>query len=172
MKAILLSFLFGTAVVGSMSGQKNIPPTESFTMEGLVEKPLTITWENLLARPVSSLDSVVITNHLGEVKSTLRGLKVVPLLPILKEINIQVESPKQWSECYFVFEAVDGYKVVFSWNELFNSQKGQEIYAIVGKDGKSLKDLPERIAILSPTDFMTGRRYVKNLSKIKVLRAN
>ena len=54
----------------------------------------------------------------------------------------------------------------------FNSTKGQEFYAIVGKDETNLGDLPDRIAVITPTDFMTGRRYVKSLSKIRVMRAN
>jgi hypothetical protein len=172
MKEIFLGILFSIIAIGGISGQKTILPTESFTIEGAVEKPVTITLDSLLAQPVTSLDSVVITNHLGERKSVQKGLKAVSLLPFLEHIHIQAVSPKQLSEFYFVFEAVDGYKVVYSWNELFNSQKGREVYAIIGKEGKSLADLPDRIAIITPTDFMTGRRYVKSLSKIKVLSAD
>ncbi len=157
---------------GQLAAQKSNKPTEFFTIEGMVEKPVTITLDSLLAYPAEAMDSLVITNHLGERRSVQQGLKLVPLLPILKKINIQVESPKQLSEFYFVFEANDGYKVVYSWNELFNSTKGKVVYAIVGKDGKSLREMPDRIAILTPTDFMTGRRHVKSLQKISVLRAN
>ncbi len=155
-----------------LSAQKNINFTEQFTIEGLVEREAVITFDSLMAYPSEYIDSVVITNHLGERKSVLHDLKVVPLLHFLKNIQIKVESPKQLSEFYFVFEAGDGYKVVFSWNELFNSTKGQEFYAIVGQDETNLGDLPDRIAVITPTDFMTGRRYVKSLSKIRVMRAN
>ena len=155
-----------------LAAQKDMTLTEHFTIEGLVEREVVITFDSLMAYPSEYIDSIVITNHLGERKSVLHDLKVVPLLVFLKNSPIKVESPKQLSEFYLVFEASDGYKVVYSWNELFNSTKGQELYAIMEKDGKRFGDLPDRIAVITPTDFMTGRRYVKSLSKIKVMRAN
>ena len=67
--------------------------------------------------------------------------------------------------------ATDGYKVVFSWNEIFNNALGQEIYIIVEKNGTGVEKLEDRITIITPTDNMTGRRYVKSLKKITVKRA-
>lgn len=171
MRIILLLALL-TLTLHPLSAQKTNIPTDQFTIEGLVEKPVVITLDSLLSKPASSIDSVIITNHLGERKSLLKGLKVVPLHDFLKHVSIKVESPKQLSEFYVVFEANDGYKVVFSWNELFNSQKGHQVYAIVGKDGLDLTELPDRIAIITPTDFMTGRRYVKSLKRIIIRRAD
>ena len=40
------------------------------------------------------------------------------------------------------------------------------------KDGKKLKDMEERILIITPTDFKTGRRHIKGLIMIVVGRAN
>jgi len=81
-----------------------------------------------------------------------------------------LETPKVLSEYYFVCIASDNYKVVFSWNEIFNSDTGKSVYIITAQDGKPATGLDNRIALVSPKDQMTGRRYVKGLQKIVVER--
>jgi len=73
---------------------------------------------------------------------------------------------------YLTFIASDGYKAVYSWNEIFNSPTGQNIFIVVEKDGVKLKDMAERIMIITPSDFKTGRRYIKALSQIVVNKTN
>lgn len=153
-----------------LSAQKPTQTTQSFTIEGLVEQPLTIPIADLKNYATVTIDSVVIKNHLGERKSMLKNIKAVPLKPVLADLKIKAEQPRQLSEFYFVAIAADGYKVVFSWNEVFNNPLGNTISIIVEANGKQIQDLDNRIAILSPTDEMTGRRYVKSLEKIVVRR--
>ena len=117
-----------------------------------------------------SIDSIVITNHLGERKSSLKKVKAVLLKDILDKVEIDAETPKGLSEYYLVCIASDSYKVVFSWNEIFNSDTGKSVYIIMGQDGKPATTLDNRIALVSPKDQMTGRRYVKGLQKIVIER--
>ncbi len=44
------------------------------------------------------------------------------------------------------------------------------MYILTGHDGKPASALDNRIALVSPKDEMTGRRYVKGLEKIVVER--
>jgi len=74
------------------------------------------------------------------------------------------------SEYYFVCIASDNYKVVFSWNEIFNTDTGKSVYIITSQDGKPAAETDTRIALISPKDQMTGRRYVKGLQRIVVER--
>lgn len=148
-------------ILTNLSAQKPIDTTNEFTIEGLVEKTLVINTDSLKNRPTIKIDSIIITNHLGERKSVLRNLAVIPIKDFLSKAVIKVESPKKLSEFYFAFVAVDGYKVVFSWNEIFNNKLGQEIYIIAEKDGQEIESLNDRISIFSRTDLMTGKRYVK-----------
>lgn len=135
-----------------------------------MEQPLTIQMADLKNYATVSIDSVVIKNHLGERKSTLKNIKAVPLKSVLRDLKIKAEQPRQLSEFYFVCIAADGYKVVFSWNEVFNNPLGDTISIIVEANGKQIQDLDNRTALVSPTDEMTGRRYVKSLEKIVVRR--
>ena len=74
------------------------------------------------------------------------------------------------SEYYFVFAASDGYKVVYSWNELFNTSVGESVYLVTEKDGKTITEMDDSILVVSTKDFKTGRRNVKGLASIAVMR--
>ena len=163
--------LFFVSLVFSVSAQKEIiPTTENFTIEGKVKKEMTILLVDLSSYKSHSIDSIVITNHLGERKSSLKKVKAVLLKDILDKIEIDAESPKVLSEYYLVCIASDNYKVVFSWNEIFNSTTGSAVYIITSQDGKPASGLDNRIALVSSKDQMTGRRYVKGLQKIVIER--
>ncbi len=89
---------------------------------------------------------------------------------MFEKAGLNEEKPKLFSEYYFTCIATDGYKVVFSWNELFNTEVGHKVMIISEAGGKRTEDLDDHIAIISPLDKATGRRYVKKLQEIKVER--
>ena len=163
---ILLFVCAGLVVIA----QNPIPTTEKFSIEGKVKKGMAVYLADLSTYKTYSMDSIVITNHLGERKSTLKNVKGILLKDVLGKVEIEAEAPKVLSEYYFVCIATDNYKVVFSWNEIFNSATGKSVYILTGHDGKPASALDNRIALVSPKDEMTGRRYVKGLQKIVVER--
>ena len=154
----------------STQGQSDIVPTNGFTVSGAVAKEITVTLADIASYPSKSIPDVIITNHLGEPRGTARGLRAVLIKDILVNVPFTAESPKVLSEFYLTFIASDGYAVVYSWNELFNSPSGDSVFLIVEKDGKKLNDMSERILIITPSDFKTGRRHIKGLQKIVVGR--
>src|SRR5580765_2263198 len=169
MRSIL--FLVLTFTIFSASAQKeNIPTTESFSIEGKIKKSLAVSLADLSSYKSYPIDSIVITNHLGERRSTLKNVKGVLLKDILGKVEIDAEAPKVLSEYYFVCIASDNYKAVFSWNEIFNSATGNSVFILTGHDGKPASALDNRIALVSPKDQMTGRRYIKGLQKIVIER--
>ena len=97
-------------------------------------------------------------------------MKGIPLIAILNQMELADSKPKSASAIYLVFTASDNYKVVFSWNEIFNTDIGSSIYLITEKDGKSLRALDDRITVISLKDIRSGRRYVKGLAKIMVMK--
>lgn len=169
MKIGLTFFLFLISIVAS--GQKFDRPTEEFFITGQVKKELKFTLNDLGKFPSKNINEVVITNHLGEQRSTARELKGVLIKDLFWKIELQEDSPKRFSEFYFVFVAADNYKVVYSWNEIFNSPIGDSLYLITSKDGKLDQEMEERMLVITPIDYKTGRRYIKGLSKVLVRRA-
>ena len=89
---------------------------------------------------------------------------------LFAKIKIRVEKPRELSEYYLIFRAADGYAVVFSWNEIFNTEIGKSLYIVTAADGKNLTGSSDRILMISTKDFNTGRRHVKNLYSIEVKR--
>jgi len=144
--------------------------SDKFTISGLIEKPVTISYAEVAKHKAVDIGDFKITNHLGEFKREYKNVKGVLLTNLLKDVLIEVESPKQLSECYFVFKATDGYTVVFSWNELFNTATGNSVYLVTEADGKGQQTAPEKILLISTQDFKTGRRHIKGLQSIEVKR--
>lgn len=171
-KFIPLPALLLIATVACFGQEKHeVSPTDAFVVTGAVEKELTFRLADLAQLPSSPLADVVITNHLGEPRGTAKGLKGVKIKDVLSAMVIKAESPKVLSEYFLTFVASDGYTVVFSWNELFNSPTGDNCFLITEKDGKKLSDMPDRLLVLTPTDFKTGRRHIKGLKQVIVSRA-
>ena len=151
--------------------QKATNPTAAFTISGDVKSPVTIQISDLKKWTAVNIGDVTITNHLGEKKSEAKGLKGVLLKDVLTSVEINAESPKVLSEYYFVCKANDGYTVVYSWNELFNTGVGDAAYIVTEKDGKTASSMDDAVLMISPKDFKTGRRHVKSLTTIEVRRA-
>jgi len=152
--------------------QKADVTSDAFKVTGLVKKELVFSLADIEKYTSNSIADVTITNHMGEPRGTATKLTGILVKDILKDLELQEQSPKLFSEFYLVFVAADNYKVVYSWNEIFNSPTGDNLYLITSRDGKSLKEMEERILILTPTDFKTGRRHIKGLSKIIVERVD
>ncbi|MBA4053921.1 MAG: molybdopterin-binding protein [Marivirga sp.] len=146
--------------------------TASFTLNGKVKIPQTIYIDDLKKYDVFNVGDVTITNHKGEIHGTAKNLSGVLLKEILKSIPLDTDNPKLFSEYYFICRGSDGYKVVYSWNELFNTATGNSVYIVTEKNHQPIQDMDETILMISPQDIRTGRRYLKNLETIYVGRAD
>lgn len=161
------------SILLSLAGyaQHSIELTEKISVEGEVVNPMELTLEHLKTFPSQEIGDVLITNHMGIPKGTITGLKGIPISEVLKTLEVKSDSPKLLSEYYLVFQASDGYKVVYSWNELFNSETGSNTFIVTEKEGVPMEKMEERIMVITPKDIQTGRRYIKSLKTIKIYRA-
>jgi hypothetical protein len=145
-------------------------PSESFIVSGEVVKPETIDIAKLSGYTTVHLDSLRIYSHDMQPKGLMKNIDGVLLKEILSAIPFNNENPKVLSEYYIECQATDGYHVIFSWNEIFNSETGNHVMIVTSKNGINTAQLDERIALVSPTDKATGRRYVKWMNKIIIHR--
>jgi len=155
-----------------LSAQRVIPPTDSIHIIGQVKTPNHFSVSDLDLLPKTKLPDQLIYNQKGEIKDTLTQLQGVPLKTVLEKAEFQVEKPKELNEFYFIFIASDGYKVVFSWNEIFNTIIGDQCYIISSLEGKTMSDIQDHILFISTGDLKTGRRVVRGLDRIKVKRVD
>ncbi|MEX8547102.1 MAG: hypothetical protein V5804_05815 [Mucilaginibacter sp.] len=166
-KFLILLFLSATAF-----GQEVLKPTQSFSISGKVKKEAVMTMDSLNKIPLKEIGNIKVTNHLGEFKHQDEHLKGVLLKDVLRNTTFDVSSPKLMSQLYFVCSGADGYKVVYSWNELYNTPVGDQVFILMEKNGIKAAQMPENIQMASMLDFKTGRRYLHNLSKIEVKQAD
>lgn len=158
-------FIFSNSVIWA---QHNAKPSDSLIISGAVKQPLSFTFPDLEKYATEKINDVRITNHLGELKGTAKQLRGFSITRLLDKIVFSEANPKLLSEYYFVFVASDQYKVVYSWNELMNSDTGKQTYILTEKDGKKVSETDERILLVTPADYKTGRRYIKGLKEIMV----
>lgn len=152
----------------SVNAQRTIRPTDSLQVTGKIKNPTIFTLANLDTFPKTAIKDQIIYSHNGEVKDTLTGMSGITLKNLLASIKYIYDKPKFLNEFYFVFIASDGYRVVFSWNEIYNTETGNNFFIVTEMEGKKLKDLVQRILFISTADLKTGRRYIKGLEKIEV----
>ena len=167
-KFVLIALILVIQAYAGFGQEKIIAASNEFKIEGKVKTELTYTLKDLSAFPSQLIKDVEIINHKGELKGSAKGLKGIVLKTIFDKVEFLTDSPKELSEFYFIFIATDGYKVVFSWNELFNTEVGNTVFLITEKDGKKINEMEERILVISTSDLKVGRRYIKGLSKIIV----
>ena len=163
-KLLLLFLLYATAA----AAQENVTQTNRFTITGRVKKESVITMDSLNSYPLREIGNISVTDHTGAVKQQDDKLKGVLLKDILNHSQWAAASPKLFSAIYFTCVGIDGYKVVYSWNELFNTPVGDNVYIVMEKNCVKAGQLSSSIQMASMLDFKTGRRYLHNLDKIIV----
>jgi hypothetical protein len=142
--------------------------TDHFTIEGEIAKSIEIGPAQLKNYPVVSLDSMTVYSHDMKVRSVMKNIKGVLLKDILSSVDMMAKNPKELSAYYIACIGSDGYKVLFSWNEIFNSEPGNHILIVTEKNGSEEMKQNDRTALITATDRATGRRYVKWLSRIVI----
>lgn len=159
-----------TACAFSAGAQHDIKPTSSFVVLGEVKAPLTVSIADLKNYRETNIGDVVITNHAGEKKSVAKAMKGVLLKDLLAKAEFVHETPRELSTFYLVCKANDGYTVVYSWNELFNTPVGDGVFIITELEGQPASSLNDSMMMLSTADQRTGRRHVKGLASIEIRR--
>ena len=165
MKKLCLFFLLCSAAAFA---QEPLKQTLSFSIGGQVKNASVITIDSLNSYAIKPIGDIKVTDHTGTFKHEDDQLKGVLLKDILIHSVLDANSPKLFSRFYFTCVGSDGYKVVYSWNELFNTEVGDNVYILLEKNGVKADKMPESLQMASMLDFKTGRRFLHNLDKIIV----
>ena len=163
---------FTLCSIGALAQEKTAyKTTRQFSITGAIKKESVITMDSLNSYALKEIGDIKVTDHVGNFKHGDDKLKGVLLKDILSHSQLAASSPKLFSQFYFVCTGSDGYKVVYSWNELFNTPVGDNVYILMEKNGVKADKLPESLQMASMLDMKTGRRYLHNLDKIIVQQA-
>jgi DMSO/TMAO reductase YedYZ molybdopterin-dependent catalytic subunit len=150
------------------------PPVEdgvAVRVIGKVRVPLALTFEDLKAMDVEEIGELSIICGTGTPKGSIHGCKGVLLEEVVRKADVVRDEDDDTKKMFLIVSAFDGYKVVFSWQEIFNSAMGGGVMILLEKNGRPLD--PERggLELLSAEDYFTGARYVKGLRTVEVAMA-
>lgn len=165
----LTALTIGTsALAGHQVADPSKYVTQSITVNGAVEHVLKLNVDALSQFPPQQVGEVPLVCQSGANKGKLENFKGVFLRDILEKAVIKAPGHNDVKKMVVIASASDGYKVVFSWSEIFNSPIGEGVIVFFEKDGQPLADDEGRIAMVSTKDTRTGPRHVKWLQRIEV----
>lgn len=165
---IITLMISATAFAGHKTPDPEKFVITSFAVSGAVETPQILTVEDLRKFPPQQVGDLPLICQSGANVGNLENLKGVLLRDILEKAIIKAPGHNDVKKMVIIASASDGYKVVFSWTELFNSSIGEGVIVFFEKDGFPLADNEGKIAMISTKDIRTGPRHVKWLQNIEV----
>ena len=170
--AALLSFTAKAQTHHDADTAKNTSAyiTSSVMVDGLVEHPLNLTVADLQKMKAVELNDYTILGKGGAVKGHFNSVKGVLLKDVLTMAGITVAELKQSGQLFVVASAADGFEVVFSWAELFNTPNGDHVFVVYQEDGKPIEK-EGQITIFTDIDKINGIRHVKWLKALTVKKA-
>jgi hypothetical protein len=142
--------------------------TSSLTVGGRVQQALELSPEALKAFPTQTPAEIPIIGRAGETLRILKGYSGVRLIDVLNKAGLAVADLDALKKTIIVASASDGYKAVFSWNELFNTPVGAGVLVLHAREGRPLGDEEGRIALISIQDLHTGPRHVRWLKDVQI----
>lgn len=165
----MTAFSIGATAVGAHpDADPSTRVTTSISVTGAVEHALTLGVEDLRAFPTQKVSEVPLVCQTGANLGKLENFKGVRLRDIIEKAKVVAPGHNDVKRMVVIAGASDGYRVVFSWSEIFNSPVGEGVYVFFEKDGMPLGDGEGRIAMVSTKDLRTGPRHVKWLERIEV----
>ena len=145
--------------------------TTALTIRGSVEREITLSLDDLKALPVRRVEdarSVRDTADAAPSTESTRHYVGCLLRDVLDSARPVERARAAFRRSVVIATASDGYRVTFSWAELYISPIGDGVLVIYERDGKPLADDEERIALVSLKDARPGPRHVKWLKSIEL----
>jgi hypothetical protein len=158
-------FLFDSQLFG-----QGVSPSESLLITGKVKKERVFSLSEMKKIRTINLGEVN-TSCSPKQRKNAKGVKAILVRDLLDSVNFDYSSSRTLNQFYFKFEATDGYAIVYSFNEVYNTETGKNLYIVVEKDGIDITQMENRILVLTTSDIKSGSRNIKNLARIVVCKA-
>lgn len=154
LRKLLIAFALSASTAWAHPDMSNASQyvTTELIVSGAVEHPLKLSVNDLRQFPLAQQE-----NRNGV---TLRAL--------LDRAQVISKNHNDMKKMVIIATASDGYAVVYSWSEVFNTPIGEGVLIFFEKDGQALADDEGRIAMISTKDLRTGPRHVRWLKQIEI----
>lgn len=161
----LLCAALGAALPAFAHGVAPATPARAVLVTGAVERSLNLDVAALRAHDPAQIVVLRLPTKDGGGINEVRGVR---LRALLDDAKIVVRDHNTVKKLAIIAAATDGYKVVFSWNELFNGKASDNVLVLFERDGKPLAVSEGPLALIAGDDLRTGPRHVKWLQSIEV----
>ncbi|RZT97914.1 molybdopterin-dependent oxidoreductase [Rivibacter subsaxonicus] len=164
-RALLLVLLASAALPAA--AQAPGPGPAGVSVRGDVLRPLQLGREELAAFAADEQASTSVLRRVAgqERQTTARGVR---LRALLARAGLAERDRLDWRKTVVIVSASDGYRVVFSWPELENTEAGAQVLVLYERDGAPLPASEGPLALLAAADLRPGPRHVKWLSTVEV----
>jgi hypothetical protein len=135
---------------------------------GRVASDLSLSIETLRAMDCLEIDNLPMICGSGEPKGRIGNIRGVLLADVINRAEVLAPEHNDTKKMFVVAASDDGYKAVFSWQEIFNSPNGDSILVVLEKNGQPLYDGCGGVDLLSGRDHLTGPRYVRQLKTVEI----
>jgi DMSO/TMAO reductase YedYZ molybdopterin-dependent catalytic subunit len=164
----ILALPFSPFDAGAKSVSKE---SETVTISGLVEKPLTITIPSVKLMKVEERKNGAIVCDSGETRQSLKTFKGVLLRDILDLAKVTITNPRERGEYAVLVRSKDSYNVLYSYDELYYGKAGDDTLLVFEENGKPV-DKEGPFILFCTSDKVTGPRLVKWVNRIEISKIN
>jgi hypothetical protein len=150
--------------------RSDLPEAEALRVKGRVEYPLILSMKDLCEMETEQVEDVLLICGSGTPKGRIASCRGILLDEVIRRAPVIKAEHNDTKKMFIVAAGGDGHKVVFSWQEIFNTLVGGGVMILIERDGKSLC-AEGRLDLISTEDYHTGSRYVRGLKSIEVILA-
>jgi hypothetical protein len=165
-----LFFVLTILLVGNTLAQTKQLASDQLIIGGKVKQERKFSLDDISKYPSIQLNDVN-TSCSPRKTEKAKSVKAVLLKNLLDSVKFSYDNSRSLGQFYFLFISSDDYRTVFSFNEIYNTETGNQLWIVTEIDGIPLKDMENRILMLSAADIKGGSRNMKGLSRIEVRSA-
>lgn len=138
---------------------------------GRVASPREFSLDELRSMNMEEMEDIPVICGTGNPKGKIGKIRGVMLDEVIGKAEVLKINHDDTKKMYLVAASDDGYRVVYSWQEIFNSPMGAGVVVVLERDGEVFDGSASRIELISTSDYFTGARYVKGLCEIDIRMA-
>ncbi|MFJ2994375.1 molybdopterin-dependent oxidoreductase [Pandoraea sp. NPDC087047] len=115
------------------------------------------------------LDVVCLSGRKVRSASDYKGVRLSALLDVAQ---LRMPNARDFTRAFVLAQGADGYTVMFSWHELYNTPVGVGALVVYERDGLPLGDDEGGIGLISSCDLRVALRQVRALKRLTVQLAD
>lgn len=143
------------------------PGPDAIDFAGALRQTTRLDRKALAALPAELQGSGSVVRKFDGVErtTTVRGVRLGALL---ESLGLDERDRYDWRKSVVIAIATDGYRAVYSWPELVNTDAGKQVLLVIERDGAPLDGREGPVALHALGDLRSGPRHVRNLMRIEV----